>query len=115
MALGLDDATATDGRLEAVVVELFDIDIFNGLPMGEEEFHRCGCYALDSLEVAHIGVLIVLDELVEQHSVHVFGAEAVHNLGEVFNIDCPALKYHILSDSGKIPALDEAVEAVEQS
>ena len=115
MTLGLDDATTADSRLEAVVVELFDVDILNGLPVGEEEFHCCSCYALDGLEVAHIGVLIVFDELVEEHSVDIFCAEAVHNLGEVLNVDCPALENHILGDSREVPAFDEAVEAVEQS
>lgn len=115
MALSLDDATATDGRLEAVVVELFDINILNGLPVREEEFHRGDCYAFDSLEIAHIGVLIVLDNLIEEHPIDIFRAETVHNLGEVLNVNCPALENHILGDSREVPAFDEAVEAVEQS
>ena len=113
MTLGLDDATTADSRFEAVVVELFDIDILNGLPVREEEFHRCGCYALDSLEVAHIGILVVFYKLVEEHAVDVLCAQGVHDFGEVFDIDSPAFEYHIFGDSWEVPSLDEAVEAVQ--
>ena len=39
VALGLDNTTTIDGGLEAVGVEILEVDIGNVLPVREEEFH----------------------------------------------------------------------------
>lgn len=102
MTLGLDDATATNSRLEAIGVEVQKIDIGNGLPVREEEFHSRCCNTLDGLEVTHIGICLIFYKLVEEHTVDVFSAEGVHHLGEVLHVDGPALINHILGDSRKV-------------
>ena len=96
VALGFDDAATINRGLEAIRVEVLEVDIGYGFPVREEKFHGRSGNALDGLEVTHIGVCFVFDKLVEEHAVDVFCTESVHHLGEVFHIDGPALVNHIL-------------------
>ena len=114
VALGLDDTTTIDGGLEAVGVEILEVDIGNVLPVREEEFHGRRSNTFDGLEVTHIGVGFVFHQLVEKHTVDVFRTEGVHDLREVLNVDCPSLVYHILGNTRQVPAFNEAVEAVKE-
>ncbi len=69
VALLLNNATASYGRLETVCVEVVKVDIFYGSPVRKKKFHRSGSYLLYCLEVSHVGFLVVYNKVIEQEAI----------------------------------------------
>ena len=72
VTLYLNNATTTDSGFKTVVIKVLKVDIFNVLPVREEEFHCCCSDTLYCLKISHISVFVILNELVKEDTIHIF-------------------------------------------